>query len=192
MTPVPILVFSGSDRRDSLNLRLAGLAARRLKALGATVTHVRLSDYALPIYDGDLETQAGVPDGAAAFRGAIDAHAGTFIACPEYNSGYTPLLKNALDWASRVKNPAGQMTPVFGGKVVALGAASPGFRGGYRALTQLRTALELGYGALVVPEMAAVANAATALDDGAIKDAVAAGLFEAGLKRLVALASAGA
>lgn len=175
-----ILVFSGSTRPASLNRRLAGIAARDLRALGAEVTEISLADYPLPFVDDD--GRANPHENAVKLNTLFAEHDGLFIACPEYNSGYTPLLKNALDWASMVKTDG----PGLKDKIVALGSASPSPRGGYRALTQFRTALELGFGALVIPDMASVPFANKALaEPGKIADEGAAKFLEACLKRLV-------
>lgn len=178
-----ILVFSGSTRPASYNRRLAAIAARDLRALGATVTEISLADYPLPFVDED--GRKSLPEAAKVLRAMFDAHDGFFIACPEYNAGYTPLLKNALDWTS-VARPGAP----FANKVVALGSASTGARGGYRALTQFREALDLGYGAMVIPEMTSVPFAEKNLpEDGQIEDASVAKFLAACLKRLVAEAS---
>lgn len=181
-----ILVFSGSSRPGSLNGRLANLAAARLKTLGADVTLISLADFPLPLVDATGFGNA--PEAAMQLRTLMDAHDGLFIACPEYNAGYPPLLKNALDWASVAKPGAPATT--LKGKVVGLGGASPGAMGGYRALTQLRTVLELGFGALVIPEMASVGFADKAFgEDGAITDERTAGFLNAVLERLAREAS---
>lgn len=178
-----ILVFSGSTRPASYNRRLAAIAARDLAALGAEVKEISLDDYPLPFVDED--GRRNVPEAAKALRAEIDAHRGFFIACPEYNAGYTPLLKNAVDWAS-----VAAAGPLFANKVVALGGASTGMRGGYRALTQFRAALELGYGALVIPEMASVPFAEKNLPDASgIQDPATANFLGVALKRLIAEAS---
>lgn len=175
-----VLVFSGSTRPASFNRRLAGIAARDLRRLGAEVTELSLADYPLPFVDED--GRPNPPQAARDFNAAIQAHDGLFIACPEYNSGYPPLLKNALDWASMCNGGK----PGLAGKVVGLGGASTGPRGGYRALTQFRTALELGFGALVIPEMASVPFASKALaEEGVLADEGAAKLLAATLQRLV-------
>lgn len=182
MSSPAILVMSGSTRPGSLNTRLASVMAARLMAAGASVTHISLADYPLPFVDA---TGFGnVPPHATRLREAIDASKGLCIACPEYNAGYPALLKNALDWATVAK--PGAPASGLAGKIVGLGGASPGAMGAYRALTQFRTMLELGMGALVIPEMVAVGNAENAFaEDGSLKDARTAGFLDTMLNRLV-------
>ncbi|WP_428644877.1 NADPH-dependent FMN reductase [Roseibium sp.] len=170
-----ILVFSGSIRSGSFNGKLAALAAKRLAILDADVTHVSLKDYPLPIYDGDLESASGAPENAKKLKRLFEAQDGIFIACPEYNAGITPLLKNTLDWISRVKEPGEALK----NKVFALGAASPGKFGGMRGLIGTRTILEVGIGALVLPQMVSVSAAASAFDDkGGLTDERTAGQLD--------------
>lgn len=165
-----ILVFSGSIRSGSFNVRLAKLAARALAEAGATVTAISLRDYPLPIYDGDTEAAAGPPEHAVALQALFSAHQGIFIAAPEYNAGVSPLLKNTIDWISRVRDNGGQAA-AFGRPVFALGSASPGPLGGYRGLITLRQSLALGLQAVVLPPMVTIAAAAQAFtEDGALKD----------------------
>jgi chromate reductase, NAD(P)H dehydrogenase (quinone) len=177
--PSTILVFSGSWRPGSLNMRLATLAAGKLSAAGAQVTHISLADYPLPLVDAT--GYKSHPPEAKRLQELIAGHQGLFIASPEYNAGYAPALKNALDWAS-VTIP----TPVLAGKVVALGAASAGAMGGYRSLTQFRTMLELGMGALVIPNMVAVGGGEGGWSpDGSIRDERSAKMLDALVERLV-------
>ncbi|MEM8704760.1 MAG: NAD(P)H-dependent oxidoreductase, partial [Pseudomonadota bacterium] len=100
-----IIVCSGSLRGGSHNTKLAALVGKRLAILDADVTHLSLKDYPLPIYDGDQEADNGVPDNARRLHHLFAGHDGVFLSCPEYNAGVTPLLKNTLDWISRVKEP---------------------------------------------------------------------------------------
>jgi chromate reductase, NAD(P)H dehydrogenase (quinone) len=184
-----ILVFSGSTRPGSLNTKLATLAAKKLSAAGASVTQISLADYALPLVDATGYGSAA-PAPAHELRAVIDAHHGLFIASPEYNAGYAPALKNALDWATIAK--PGAPATGLAGKTVALGAASAGAMGGYRGLTQLRTVVELGLGGLVIPEMVAVGGGDAAwAEDGSIKDERASGMLDALVARLIKVASAG-
>lgn len=188
MTAPKILVFSGSWREGSLNAKLATLAAKRLRATGAEVKQISLGDYPLPFVDAT--GFSNIPQVARDLHEVIDAHDGLYIASPEYNAGYAPALKNALDWASIAKG--GPSASGLAGKVVALGGASPGERGAYRGMTQLRTALELGYGALLVPEMVAVPTANKAFDEaGELIDKRSSGFLDAQVARLVKLAGLG-
>ncbi|MBN9672770.1 NADPH-dependent FMN reductase [Roseibium aggregatum] len=155
-----IIVCSGSARSGSFNGKLVSLAAKRLAILDADVTHLSLRDHPLPLYDGDLEDTKGVPDNAKKLQRLFAAQDGVFLACPEYNAGITPLLKNTLDWISRVREPG----DAFKNKVFALGAASPGGFGGMRGLIGMRTILEVGLGTMVLPQMISVSRAATAFD----------------------------
>jgi NAD(P)H-dependent FMN reductase len=177
-----ILALAGSTRTGSVNEKLAACAAARIAALGASVTHVLLRDYAMPLYDGDQEAAEGVPAAAAALAEAITHQHGVFITCPEYNGSITPLLKNTIDWVSRVKLP---VSP-FKERVFALSAASPGPYGGLRGLIHTRHVLEIGCGALVIPETVAVDNAAQAFSpDGTLTVERSAQMLEACLARLV-------
>lgn len=181
---IKVLVFSGSYREGSFNQKLAALAHKELKELGVSSTLVSLKDYNLPLVDASGFGNA--PKGALDFRAAIDAHDALFIASPEYNAGYVPALKNALDWAT-VAKPGAPATGLAG-KVVALGAASPGALGGYRGLTQLRTVLELGFGATLTPGMVSVPGADKAFkEDGTFTDERTGAFFKATLDQLVSM-----
>jgi chromate reductase, NAD(P)H dehydrogenase (quinone) len=160
-----ILVFAGSIRTASFNARLAGLAAKELALLNVEVTRISLLDYPLPLFHGDLEAEQGAPVNAVKLKRIFGVHHGVFIASPEYNASITPLLKNALDWISRVREATEPPLAAYRGRVFALGAASNGTYGGYRSLMALRQVLELGCGALVLPEQIAVNGAATAFDE---------------------------
>lgn len=128
-----ILVFAGSTREKSFNKRLALAAANQAKALGAAVTLVDLRDYPMPLYDGDLEEKEGLPEATVRLKAIMKDHDGWLIACPEYNSSITAVLKNTIDWCSRPAEGE-TMLAAFTGKVVGLLGASPGALGGMRAL----------------------------------------------------------
>ncbi|MGE0769265.1 MAG: NADPH-dependent FMN reductase [Hyphomicrobiaceae bacterium] len=166
-----LLFFAGSAREGSLNKRLARLAHDVAEANGIAATLADLGDYPMPIYDGDLEASDGPPENARKLKSLMNVHQGVFIACPEYNASITPLLKNSLDWVSRVKDDGGGAPTVYKTRVFALGAASPGALGGYRSLIAVRQTLELGLGALVLPDQISVSRATDAFDDkGHLKD----------------------
>jgi len=186
-----ILVFAGSIRTGSINEKVAVAAAAALGEAGAEVTHISLKDYELPLYNGDLQAKSGVPENAKRLVELFFGHQGAFIASPEYNSSFPPLLKNTLDWMSRINVEGRPPLPAFKQRVFALGAASNGAMGGYRGMTQLRAMMELGLGALVLPEMVAVANAPTAFGpDGALTEDKTRALMKAVAERLVAAAGA--
>jgi chromate reductase, NAD(P)H dehydrogenase (quinone) len=184
MAPARILVFGGSIRTGSFSAQLAGLAAKELALLDAEVSLISLADYPLPIYDGDLEAKKGVPDNAKKLRATMNEHGGIYIATPEYNSSIPPLLKNTIDWVSR--SGAGGEDP-FRRCTFALGSTSNGRFGGYRALMALRSVLELGLQALVLPNQVALSHVGDAFDEaGNLKDPVVAKLLRTSLTRLIA------
>jgi len=181
-----ILVFGGSIRTGAFSARLAGLVAKELMLLDAEPSLISLSDYPMPLYDADHEARDGAPESARKLRRMMLAHRAVFIATPEYNASLPPLLKNSLDWVSRAKEPAADP---FKGRFFAIGSTSNGRLGGYRALMALRQTLELGLGALVLPEQVAVSEAATAFDEsGALRDGRLGEFLRAGLRRLIAFA----
>jgi chromate reductase len=184
-----ILVLPGSTRAGSHNVRLAALAAKELTLIDADVTRISLADYPLPIYEADLDARAGQPAHAVKLKQMMMAHHGVFIATPEYSASVPPMLKNALDWVSRVRERGDPTYAAFKGRVFAIASASPGKFGGLRAAMALRQVLELGCGALVIPEQVSVSQADHAFDDmDNIADTNTANLLRAQLSRLVEMA----
>lgn len=159
-----LVFFSGSAKSDSINHKLAALAKKKADQLGAKSTELLcLGDYPLPIFDEDLEKE-GFPENAKKLKEILGKADGCFIASPEYNSSFTPLLKNVIDWCSRVTEPGEKPLEVYRGKVYALGAASPGGLGGIRGLVPLR--MMLGNIAIhVTPTQVCVAGAYSKFDD---------------------------
>ena len=161
-----ILAFAGSTRKESFNKKLIKVAAEAARAAGAQVTLVDLRDLPMPLYDGDLETEKGLPENAKKFKAMLLAHDGLLISAPEYNSSISGVLKNAIDWASRPPNG----DTFFSGKVATLMSASPGALGGLRCLVTVRSLLS-NMKAIVLPEQIAVPRAHEAFDtDGKLKD----------------------
>ena len=156
MTP-KILVFAASTREGSFNRKLARLAAESLRKLGAEFTYLDLRDYAMPLYDGDLEASHGLPERAKAFKERVRRHDALVIASPEYNGSFSALLKNSIDWASRPE-PGEKPAEVFRGKTAVLLASSPGPEAGKRGLKHLRELLEM-IGVTVVAQELAVPKA---------------------------------
>jgi chromate reductase, NAD(P)H dehydrogenase (quinone) len=188
--PIPrILVLAGSIRTGSFNARLAAIAAKEIARAEAEVTRISLLDFPLPLYDGDHETRSGPPENAVKLKRMFCAHQGVFIASPEYNASLTPLLKNAIDWISRVRENKEPPLSAYRNRVFALGSASNGTYGGMRSIMALRHVLELGCGALVIPEQIAVREASHAFDENdELKDERSAALLRTLVRRLVELA----
>jgi chromate reductase, NAD(P)H dehydrogenase (quinone) len=184
-----LLFLAGSARAGSLNVKLTKLAAAIATANGLPATFADLGDYPLPLYDGDLEAKSGVPDNAAKLKALMLIHKGVFIASPEFNASITPLLKNTLDWISRVKDDGEAPLYVFKSRVFALGAASPGGFGGLRGCLATRQVLELGLGALVLPDQILVPKAMSAFDEhGHLVDKTLNGQLKAVVERLAVAA----
>jgi chromate reductase, NAD(P)H dehydrogenase (quinone) len=182
-----ILVIPGSLRTGSHNARLAALASKELTLAEADVTRISLADYPLPLFDAGLAAE--LPPAAVALKRMVMAHQGVFITSPEYSASVTPLMKNAIDWISRGRDRGEPNYAAFKGRVFAIGAASSGSGGGMRSLMALRQILELGCGALVLPEQISVPRADQAFDDmDNLKDEVLAAALRTVARRLVELA----
>lgn len=168
MTPLKVLAFAGTQRRASYNHMLVRIAARGAEAAGIEITHLDWSDYAMPLYDPELEAQ-GMPESVLRFKALLQAHHGFLIGTPEYNGTMTPLMKNSIDWASRPV--AGEKSMAcFKHKVVGLVSTSPGVFGGVLGLAQVR-ALLTRLGCLVIPEQYPVGEAGKIFDEtGELRD----------------------
>lgn len=177
MSQPTILAFAGSTRRASHNRKLIRIAARGAEQAGAKVTLIDLADYPLPIYNADLEAESGLPDEALALKELFLDHQGVLLACPEYNSSITPLLKNTLDWVSRSAEGEKPLA-CYKGKLIGLVSASPGALGGLRGLIHVRAILG-NLGCLVLPEQRAINRARDAFDEhGELRDADQTGQVE--------------
>lgn len=176
-----ILLFAGSLRRGSLNKKFAREAARLLSARpDLQVEFVDLQPLAIPVYDGDVEESAGVPAGVQELARRILAADALVISTPEYNGSIPGVLKNTVDWLSRLK-------PVsVSGKHLLLLAASPGALGGVRSLWHSRQPFEV-LGAFVFPEVLGLPRAHEAFDDaGRLLDAKLVERLQGLLDRFVA------
>ncbi|MFN7020331.1 MAG: NADPH-dependent FMN reductase [Phycisphaerales bacterium] len=169
MSSCRIIAFAGSSRRDSFNKKLVRIAAEGARSAGAEVTVIDLADFAMPIFDEDLEKASGMPEAARRFKGLLKSHQGMLISSPEYNSSISALLKNAIDWASRPE-PGDTPLVAFAEKVAGIMAASPGALGGLRGLVTLRMILS-NIQVMVVPDQVAIPNAHEVFDSaGGMKD----------------------
>jgi len=189
MASPKILVFASSTRAGSYNAKLAALAAKELTLIDADVTRISLVDYELPIYDPDLDARVGQPANALRLKQMISAHHGVFIASAEYTASVTPALKNAIDWVARVRERGEPAFAAFRGRPFAISAASLEAGGGLHSLSALRQILELGCGALVIPEQLTIGRAGEAFDEmDNLKDQNLAATLKALARRLVEMA----
>ena len=155
-----ILAFAGSTRANSWNQKMLQIASEGARLSGAIVTEIQLSDYSMPIYDGDLEAAEGIPENARKLKALLMENQGLLIASPEYNSGYSPLIKNVIDWISR-QVPDEPKLRSFAGKTAILMSASPGTLGGLRGLIQLKQVLG-NMDVLVLPQQVTLSRATEA------------------------------
>jgi len=163
MEPLRILVFAASMRAESFNRRLAAIADGMLQNAGAHTRLVAFRDFAVPAYNGDVETRAGIPAGAHALKEALDECDAFVISSPEYNGSVPGTLKNLIDWTSRFRpQPFAQHNAL-------LMSASTSRYGGNRGLWALRVPLEV-LGVHVFPSMFSLAMANESLDAEGIAD----------------------
>lgn len=159
-----ILLLCGSTKSKSINSKLLDSILGELSGHECEITRINLSDYTLPLYNGDYEADKGAPDNATKLAKLFDTHQAVVIVSPEYNGSLTPLLKNTVDWISRVKTVNSKKISPFAGKVTAIASCSPGKMGGISMLYHLRDILTR-LGMLVISEQLAVGNAANAFDE---------------------------
>jgi NAD(P)H-dependent FMN reductase len=164
VSALKILVIPGSLRTGSHNAKLAAQAAYVCAQAGVDVTRISLADFSLPIYDGDLQSRSGVPKNAVNLKRMMAAHHGILLVTPEYNSSVPPLVKNAIDWVSRVQDPHEARGQVFRERPFAIASASEGRFGGARALAALRLILSACQ-ATVIANQFALSFADQAYDD---------------------------
>jgi len=171
MAVIPkILVFAGSVRSGAYSGRTADVAQKELAMQGAEVTRISLGDYPLPIMDEDMEREKGVPENAVTLGRLIAAHDGLLIATPEYNGSLPPLLKNTIDWVSRVRRDGGRSVRPLAGKVVGLCSSSNGHFAGIRCINHLRAVLVRCQMEVVTPECSVPEGGNAFGDDGHFRD----------------------
>jgi chromate reductase len=181
-----ILVIPGSMQSRSYNARLAAVVAKELMLVDADVTRISLADYPLPLFDADTAAPPALPLQAVKLRRLVSAHHGVFIASPESNASIAPLLKNALDWISAVREPGELPHAAFQNRVFAIGGASPERSGTLQSLLALRQILAIGCGALVIAEQISVPNAEQAFDEmDVLRDSRAVGDLQMVVRKLV-------
>ncbi|MEH6459203.1 NADPH-dependent FMN reductase [Chitinimonas sp. JJ19] len=177
-----ILVFAGSARRASLNKRLAAVLSASIVTAGGEATLIDLADYEMPLYHGDWEADNGAPESARRLNALLAQHDGLALASPENNASVSALMKNTLDWLSRIDGGA-----TLQGKAALLTAASPGALGGLRGLSHLRDILHT-LGVTTLPQTLAVSRAHEAFaEDGSLVNERQRGQLDQLATRLIQL-----
>jgi NAD(P)H-dependent FMN reductase len=115
-----IIGICGSLRRASFNLMLLHAAVAAAPA-GTAIEIESIRD--IPLYDGDLEAEQGIPPAVQRLKDRIATADALLIVTPEYNNSIPGVLKNAIDWLSR---PPSDIARVFRGRPVAVIGATPG------------------------------------------------------------------
>lgn len=121
-----VLIFAGSNSSKSINQQLAEYAGSLLTGVETTV--IELKDFPAPVFSEDIEKEMGYPDKMNELNELFKAHDGFIVSLPEYNSSITPVLKNTIDWISRIERPT------FKDKPVLLLSTSNGARGAITVL----------------------------------------------------------
>lgn len=165
-----IIGISGSLRAGSYNTALLRTAAG-LMPPGATLEIASI--HGIPLYDGDVELNEGIPAAVELLKSQIAASDGLLIVTPEYNNSMPGVLKNAIDWLTR---PATDIKKVFGDRPIAVIGASPGGFGTILAqeawLPVLRTLGTRPWfgGRLMVSRAGAVFNEAGEMVDDKVRE----------------------
>jgi chromate reductase, NAD(P)H dehydrogenase (quinone) len=170
---VTLVGIAGSLRKGSYNAALLRTAASLMPS-GSTLRMESIAG--IPLYDGDVENERGVPEAVARLKDAIAAADGLLLFSPEYNNSLPGVTKNAIDWLSR---PPADIARVFRGRPVAIAGASTGNFGtilGQSAWLPVFRVLgaRIWTGPrLVVPRAASVVDAGGEIVDSATRDSLA-------------------
>jgi NAD(P)H-dependent FMN reductase len=178
-----VLILAASLRGESLNQKLAELAASIAKHSGANVDLASMRDFDVPLFDGDLQEGAGVPQGALEFQRRLVASDAFIVASPEYNRSMPGTIKNLIDWTSRLRPQP------FDGRHGLLLSASPSLGGGNHGLWALRVPFE-HLGARIFPDMFSLATAHKAFADDELVDPALRERFETNVLAFLSLAEA--
>ena len=165
--PIKLAAFCGSLRKASFNRMALNAFVERLP-VGVTSQTIEIGDW--PLYDADIQAK-GFPDKVQAAQKLMLESDGVVFACPEYNYGPSGVLKNAIDWLSR-------MTPQpFAAKPIAIFGAAGSVLGTARAQYQLRQILVFLDGRPVNKPEVMIAQAQNRFADGKLTDEVAGKLL---------------
>lgn len=156
----PVLLgISGALRRGSTNRLLLREAA---EAFGEC--EFQVADIDLPLFDGDIETEEGIPAKVQALADQIKAADAVVISSPEYNRNIPGGLKNALDWVSRTEGSPWRDKPV------SLMGAAAGRSGGERMMNSLILCMMPFRANLILGPDVLIANCRKAFETGRLED----------------------
>jgi NAD(P)H-dependent FMN reductase len=166
-----ILLFAGSIRTGAYSGKTADCAQKELAVQGAEVTRISLADYPLPLMDQDLEKEKGIPENAYKLARLIAAHDAVLICTPEYNGSIPPLVKNTIDWVSRIsRDTNGKPLKPYPGKVVGICSSSDGHFAGIRSANHLRAVLSHIQMEVIAPQVSVPHGADAFGEDGNFRD----------------------
>lgn len=158
-----VLIFAGSTREGSINQKLVEALSGQLTTGGFDVDAITLADYDMPIYNGDWEEAHGAPEATTALAAQFKSHDAVIIVTPEYNGGLPAILKNTIDWLTRLGDMSHYHAPVFG-----IASCTPGAMSGIMVMRQVNYILGR-LGCEVIPAQLGVGPASSAFtDDGAL------------------------
>jgi chromate reductase len=164
--PIKVVAFCGSLRKASFNRMALNAFIERLPA----GTSAQIIEIDWPLYNADIQAQ-GFPDKVQAAQKAMIEADGLVLVTPEYNYGPSGVLKNAIDWLSR-------MTPQpFAAKPIAMFGASGGVLGTARAQYQLRQIMVFLDGRPVNKPEVMIGAAQNRFADGKLTDEATAKLL---------------
>lgn len=124
-----IIAFSGSNSAQSINQELIKIVSQSIE--GITVEIINLRDYPAELFSVDIEESKGFPDSMLALSKKMATADGYIVSSPEHNGSMPAVLKNTIDWLSRIGRK------VFNDKPTVFLSTSPGARGGASALQHL-------------------------------------------------------
>lgn len=136
-----ILVFGGSNSRNSINKKFATYAASQLN--GSNDTILDLNDFEMPIFSKEREKEGGIPEAAYRFKQQIQQADGIIMSLAENNGSYSAAYKNIYDWVSRIEGNMWEDKPIL------LLTTSPGARGGKSVMQAAKSRLPFQGGNVV-------------------------------------------
>lgn len=154
-----IFCFAPVLRKGSFNKKLIRIAKSYAEQYpGAEVEICEFNEFPMPMYDGDMETEKGIPDGIKKLAEKISQADAIIISSPEYNGSIPGTFKNAIDWLSRLKP-----VPLIQKQILLIGASTSQFaaiKGNFHSRVPLHV-----LNAFVYPDYFGVAFAETAFDE---------------------------